>query len=365
MKTASQISAFVPAENAVTEYHILLSVKDPSLSFGRQLEEVLLGYRDAVEGKTVHFRRFFLSDAANQAPLLAEALEKLPAVPTSVVQQAPLDGTRIALWIYCTSPMDCPAGVPSHNGYSHYWEGSLVSPGKDSREQMGGIFANLEGKLAGKGLSVASDTVRTWIFVRDVDVNYGGVVVGRREYFNGIGLTPSTHFIASTGIEGRSSDFRDLVEMDAYSIKGLREGQKRYLQAPDHLSPTALYGVTFERGTAVTYGDRRHIFISGTASIDSKGQVLYPGDVSAQTGRLLENVAALLSEADAGLENIVMAIVYLRDPADYPLVKKVIGETCPSLPALFVLGPVCRPAWLVEMECMAIIPAGNPSFPAY
>ncbi len=365
MKTISQIAAFAPSQSATAEYHILLSVTDPSLPYAAQLEEILHAYIQSTKGKMVHFRRFFLSDAANQAPSLTEALRSLPSVPTSVVQQAPLDGTRIAMWVYCTSGMDCPGGVPTHGGYSHHWTGSLVSPGKDSYEQMGGIFRALEGELGKVGLSVASDTVRTWIFVRDVDANYGGVVVGRREYFNTIGLTPSTHFIASTGIEGRNPDFRNIVEMDAYSVGGLEDGQKRYLYALDHLSPTADYGVTFERGTCIQYGDRSHIFISGTASIDSKGQVLYPGDVSSQTGRLLENVEALLREADAGLEDIAMAIVYLREAADYSIVRKVIEGTCPSLHALYVLGPVCRPAWLVEMECLALTPSGNPSFRAF
>ena len=196
-------------------------------------------------------------------------------------------------------------------------------------------------------------------------MNYAGVVEGRKDYFNRIGLTAETHYIASTGIEGRAPHWQNLVEMDAYSIKGLRKGQVNYLYAPEHLSPTALYGVTFERGTAVTYGDRRHIFISGTASIDNKGKVLFTGDVAAQTGRMLENIAALLEEADAGLEDIGMAIVYLRDPADYPTVQRILAQRCPSLNALFVHGPVCRPTWLVEMECIALTAKGNSSYPNF
>ena len=139
----------------------------------------------------------------------------------------------------------------------------------------------------------------------------------------------------------------------------------RYLQALSHLCPTSDYGVTFERGTALTYGDRRHIFISGTASIDARGKVMHTGDPAAQTGRLLENVAALLSEADAGLGDIAMAIVYLRDPSDYRTVKTVIDRSCPGLNAVFVHGPVCRPAWLVEMECIAVTSARDNSFKAF
>lgn len=363
MKTRTTTYTFAPKAGANAEYHVMVSVTDPSLKYEDQLDAVLQACTEASRGRTVRFRRFFLSDAANQFPQLQLALEKLPPVPTSVVQQKPLDGTKIALWMYCTSPMELSGGAPASNGYTHYWTGSLVSSGQDSREQMSGIFQKLEQQL--NGLPVAENTVRTWIFVRDVDVNYAGVVEGRKDYFNRIGLTADTHYIASTGIEGRAPDWRNLVEMDAYTVKGLRTGQMQYLYAPEHLSPTALYGVTFERGTAVIYGDRRHVFISGTASIDKKGKILHTGDVAAQTGRMLENIQALLKEAGAGFKDIGMAIVYLRDPADYPLVKSILSERLPSLNVLFVHGPVCRPGWLVEMECIALTQEGNKAYPNF
>ena len=335
------------------EEHILVSAAHPSLDFPAQLQAVL---EEAGKAAGVQFRRFFLSDAANQAPLLEQALGALPPVPTSIVQQAPLDGTRIALWLYCAAP---------GSAYSHCWDASLTGAEGDSRSQMEDIFGQLEKRLAQRGMDIPAHTVRTWIFVRDIDTNYAGVVTGRRDFFGRIGLTPSTHFIASTGIEGSHPDWRNKVMTDVYSIGGLREGQVSYLYAPDHLSPTSLYGVTFERGAAVTYGDRKHIFISGTASIDAKGQVLHPGDAGTQAGRMLENIGALLTEAGAGFGDIAMAIVYLRDPADYPRVLAVISRACPSLHALYVHAPVCRPAWLVEMECIAVTPAGDPRYPAF
>ena len=361
-ETKTKTSAFIPREGGVAEIHVMVTVADASLTYEKQLDAVLQAYAAASEGRTVHFRRFFLSDASNQAPQLLQALRALPAVPTSIVHQPPLDGTRIALWMYCTSPMEKDGDGFVHQGYAHRWAGSLVHPGAGPYEQMAGIFADYGETLSHGGLSVADNTIRTWIFARDVDVNYPGVVVGRREYFDRIGLTSRTHYIASTGIEGRHPDPKYLVEMDAYSVGGLAPEQIRYLYAKDRLSPTFDYGVTFERGTAVTYGDRRHVFISGTASIDAEGKVMYPGDVPAQTRRMLGNVSALLSEAGAAFPDIVMAVVYLRDAADYPLVRPVVEEACPGLNAVYVLAPVCRPAWLVEMECLAIVPCHAPEF---
>ena len=48
-----------------------------------------------------------------------------------------------------------------------------------------------------------------------------------------------------------------------------------------------LYKGTFEQGTRLVPGDRSLCFISGTASIDSKGQVVHPFDVTKQTERLV------------------------------------------------------------------------------
>lgn len=53
-------------------------------------------------------------------------------------------------------------------------------------------------------------------------------------------------------------------------------------------------------------------------------------------------------------------IVYLRDGADYEMVKRMFGQKFPHIPTVFTLAPVCRPTWLVEMECMAVKKADNP-----
>jgi enamine deaminase RidA (YjgF/YER057c/UK114 family) len=46
--------------------------------------------------------------------------------------------------------------------------------------------------------------------------------------------------------------------------------------------------------------------------------------------------------------------VYLRDIADYSAVKKIFDTRFPDCPRAIVQAPVCRPGWLVEMECIAI-----------
>jgi hypothetical protein len=40
-------------------------------------------------------------------------------------------------------------------------------------------------------------------------------------------------------------------------------------------------------------------------------------------------------------------------------------ERFPGRPYVIVHAPVCRPGWLIEMECMAVKQVNNPSLPAF
>ena len=261
----------------------------------------------------------------------------------SVIGQKPLDGRRTAVW-----------NVPFEDD-DFLWTAGLIpdDTSADSEGQMRQILEKYEAILASKGLSIKDNCLRTWIFVRDIDNNYSGVVKGRKDYFDGIGLTKETHYIASTGIEGNASDPSVLVTMDAFAVRGIDSRNVKYLQALDRLNPTHEYGVTFERGTAFTHNGHSHIFISGTASIDDKGNVLYIDDVRKQTERAVGNIRALLQDAPAPtrLEDAEQAIVYLRNDEDAPAVRETLEKFVPGLNYIMVHGPVCRPTWLVEIEC--------------
>ena len=226
---------------------------------------------------------------------------------------------------------------------------------QDSEGQTQQIFEQYEASLKATGLCVKDNCLRTWLFVRDIDNNYAGVVKGRRDYFDKIGLTKQTHYIASTGINGNDPDRKVLVSMDAFAVRGIDPGKVRHLKAPDHLNPTHEYGVTFERATLFEHNGHRRIFISGTASIDSKGEVIYEGNPSRQTERALENIRALLADGGAALSDVNEAIVYLRRPEDRDTVAQVLADKVPGWKCFMVHAPVCRPAWLVEIECIADI----------
>ena len=136
-----------------------------------------------------------------------------------------------------------------------------------------------------------------------------------------------------------------------------------YLYALENLSPTHIYGVTFERATRMIYGDRSHYYISGTASIDKAGEILHVGDVRTQTERVFDNIEALLAEGNGKLADMKQAIIYLRDGADMNIVKEVVDRRMsPETGRMIVRGPVCRPGWLVEIEGIAVNTQGDKKF---
>ena len=367
----AQIASFT-GNGGITEYQVFLQVTDPMLPFEQQLQHIQQAYVSMVKEELADdavavFRRYFLSDAANQADLVMAWECENAFCALSVVQQAPLNGTKIAIWTWFQTGVSVETeknGMlkATHNGYTQYWTGGAFNRASNSEYQTRLLLNDYVMQLTEEGCKLATDCIRTWFFVQNVDVNYAGVVKARKEVFITQDLTEKTHYIASTGIGGRNADPAVLVTMDTYAVKGLKPEQIQFLYAPTHLNPTYEYGVTFERGTAVHYADRTQVFISGTASIDNKGNILYPGDICQQAARMLRNISALLTEAGATTEDIQQAIVYLRDTADYQVVEHFLAENYPGLPHIIVHAPVCRPGWLIEMECITVVPSENTAF---
>ena len=355
----------------VTEFHAMLHIEPRGEAFTNQLvrlQETEKSFKDLelLSGAKVVFKRYFLSDATNQVPLINED----DRCTISYIQQPPLDGSKIALWLYLQRGTDithtADSTIATHNGYSHiYTMGLTDSTVETSYMQTDKTLSAYIDILKKYDATLEANCIRTWFFVRDVDTQYSGLVKSRRECFVKQGLTQDTHYIASTGIGGNPADPKAIVQLGCYAVTGFQPEQQRYLYALTHLNKTYEYGVTFERGTLMQYGDRNHIYISGTASINNKGEVVHVGNIVNQTLRMWENVEKLLEEGGMNNNDIMQIIVYLRDGADYQVVKKMFEEKFPQTPCVITLAPVCRPTWLIEMECIAVKASDNSKFRAF
>jgi enamine deaminase RidA (YjgF/YER057c/UK114 family) len=343
------------------------------------------------------FRRCFLSDASNQIhDVMASALgfggSPAEAAAVSCVEQPPLYYRKIALLAYHVRGVEpnekSMLEIPEAGRYARtlalkrpgrtlLWTTQMTSRRKASSgacsvqetrcalEQTRGLFSTYRDHLGSQGASLLDNALRTWVFVQNVDMHYAGMVEARRELFASEGLTPETHYIVATGIEGQNARPQSLITFDALAMLGLEREQITFIDALDHLNRTDEYGVTFERSARLDHADRSRIYLAGTASIDAEGQIVHAGDVLRQTDRTLENLSALLEAGGGSLDDVTEMIVYLRDPSDAQRVVAHLDATQPGLPFIIVQAAVCRPAWLVEMEGAAIVENRDSRWPAF
>jgi 2-iminobutanoate/2-iminopropanoate deaminase len=68
------------------------------------------------------------------------------------------------------------------------------------------------------------------------------------------------------------------------------------------------------------------VFVSGQIALDPRTQELVPGDITAQTERVLENVRAILQAAGSSLEKAVRTTVFLADMNEFASMNQVYAR---------------------------------------
>ena len=68
------------------------------------------------------------------------------------------------------------------------------------------------------------------------------------------------------------------------------------------------------------------VFTAGQIPLDpATGQVV-PGDIKAQTERVLENIKAILDAAGSSLERVVKTTVFIKDMNEFAAMNEVYGQ---------------------------------------
>ena len=224
----------------------------------------------------------------------------------------------------------------------------------DFEAQAARMFARASSCLMREGIPFRQ-VARTWIFLADIARDYAALNRARRAFFEAEDVRPAP---ASTGIGGRPAAAGRLVALDLVAFDGLPAGAMRPLSAPT-MNEAPSYGSDFSRGYEVRLADRRLLFVSGTASIDRRGEVLHPGDIGMQADRMLQNVDRLLHAAGAGFGDLAHAVTYVKRAQDAPAVSSACARAgLPAdLPHVICVAEVCRDEWLCEMEAYAALPA--------
>ena len=139
--------------------------------------------------------------------------------------------------------------------------------------------------------------------------------------------------------------------------------EKRAITNHDVLNEAFHYAKpsSFSRGMRLDIGNVVILLISGTASIDDKGESIHIGNFRAQMRRTLNNITALLAAEGATWKDIVRTSCYLRDiDRDYAEFNEertafFKEQGLDPLPASTgIQAKLCRPELLVEIEAIAM-----------
>lgn len=96
------------------------------------------------------------------------------------------------------------------------------------------------------------------------------------------------------------------------------------------------------------------IFVSNTAGRNPETKLI-PEDVAAQTHQVFANISRALQAVGSGLGDVILARVFIQDPADTPAVMEIFGEMFRGVdPALTVTcPPLGSSVYKVEIEVTA------------
>jgi len=98
------------------------------------------------------------------------------------------------------------------------------------------------------------------------------------------------------------------------------------------------------------------IFTSGQVALDPATQQVVAGDVSAQTDRVLKNLAAILQASGSSLDKVLRCTVFLKNMGDFSAMNEVYGRYFKQAPPARSTVEVARlpKDVLVEIDVIAL-----------
>lgn len=100
------------------------------------------------------------------------------------------------------------------------------------------------------------------------------------------------------------------------------------------------------------------LFVSGQIPLDPATGGLVSGTIAEETRRVFDNLAAILTAAGAGFDDVVKTTVYLSDMADFTAMNEVYATyfSAPA-PARATVQAAALPKGVrVEIDLIALIP---------
>jgi 2-iminobutanoate/2-iminopropanoate deaminase len=98
------------------------------------------------------------------------------------------------------------------------------------------------------------------------------------------------------------------------------------------------------------------VYVAGQVSRDPSTNKIVEGDISAQTDRVMKNIAAILAAAGSSMDKIVRTTIYLKNVSDFSKMNQVYATYFKnSPPARSTVGvDLPAPGALVEIDVVAL-----------
>jgi 2-iminobutanoate/2-iminopropanoate deaminase len=109
----------------------------------------------------------------------------------------------------------------------------------------------------------------------------------------------------------------------------------------------------YSQGAEVS-GAQRLLFVSGQVGVGADGSVR--DGIAEQSRQAVENLGAVLAEADMSVADLAKLTIYLTDAADVGAFMAAAGGTLPTPPpatTLLLVHQLASPELLVEIEAVA------------
>jgi 2-iminobutanoate/2-iminopropanoate deaminase len=100
------------------------------------------------------------------------------------------------------------------------------------------------------------------------------------------------------------------------------------------------------------------LFVSGQIPLDPATGTVVDGDITAQTGQVMRNLAALLAAAGCGFEHVVRTTVFLTDLSEFAAMNECYATFVAAPPPARSTVQVARLPRnaKVEIDAIAVIP---------
>lgn len=126
--------------------------------------------------------------------------------------------------------------------------------------------------------------------------------------------------------------------------------------ARQYLNPETLSSTNGRYTQVIKSGNM--VFISGQIATDAAGKVVGENDVKMQARQVYKNLEAALKSVGGSLTDVVKTTTYLTKHENFAVWSPIRAEIWPANPptsTLLIVSALAAPAFLIEVEAIAII----------